>query len=68
MYIKFRLLISWIFAHIEIRNIFIPLSTKKLIPPNVGSGWKGVIDVYVFGIRIARFDSAAPWEFQIKTK
>lgn len=68
MYIKIRLFISWFFAHVEFKNIFIPLSTKKFIPPNVGNGWKGVIDVYIFGIRVARFDSAAPWEVHGKIK
>lgn len=66
MYIKFRLLISWFFSHVELKNIFIPLSTKRFIPLNDGKGWKGVLDVYVFGIRIARFDLTSPWDFHGK--
>ncbi len=66
MYIKFRLFISWFFSHVYLKNIFIPLSTRKFVPLHDDSGWKGVMDVYIFGIRIARFDLAAPWDFHGK--
>lgn len=62
MRLKLLFIFHWIFAHIELKNIFIPLSTKKFIPVHGEKGWKGVMDVYIFGIRIARFDLAAPWE------
>lgn len=59
--IKFRLFIFWILDHFSLKRVFIPLSTCSFIPAHAGS-WTGVTDVYVFGLRVARFQRTKPWE------
>lgn len=54
--------ILWFIGHFDLRFIFIPFAIKNIAPvDHQNRMYIGYMDIFIFGIRIARIQKTKPW-------